>query len=106
MEIILVPQIPVPERAIETALKNIVEGIAELLEEESGTLVNEWAEAAGIENPNIFMKEKAARILAAKLYTFFDTVIPDPHQFTAEHVAAFSTPLFPPHSSERPELSK
>jgi hypothetical protein len=103
MTVLLVPIVPVPERAIQTALTNIIEGIADLVEDEAGTLMVDWAEAAGTEATNIFMKEKAARILVARLLAFMDDVVPEPAQLTGEHVAAYSTPLPPPTDNPKPE---
>jgi phosphoribosylamine-glycine ligase len=102
MSTVLVPQQSIPEAAIVLAVKNIVEGIAELLEEETATVLGEWVEAAGIENHNAFMRDKVLQVLSARLLDFTDCQ-PQAHQWTSEHVQATVTPLLPPPSNPKPE---
>lgn len=86
---LLLPTPQPPERAIDTAMANVIAKIGELIKAEAASASNDWAETEGLETDNIFMQEKVQEVLAGSLSGFIAKMQPRAHQFTDAHASAF-----------------
>lgn len=99
----LIPQTAINPELVDSALKAVVEALAQAIESESAQLAMNWADATGTTS-NIFSRDKAAQELLSKLFGFMTIAQPTVTQLTADHVEAYTDSLAdePPAASKDP----
>ena len=89
-----------PGQPANLAVINVITALGEAINNEAIVLAGEWAEASNMDEPNIFMIDKAKERIAQDVAGFINKMHPRAYQFSDAHASAYFG--LAPTSNDRP----